>query len=83
MKTILLARHATHAEVGQVLSGRSEIALSDAGRAEAADLAAMLAKAPVTAIYSSPRRRTQETAAGEPFDDIAMADEQHGRLAFR
>ena len=63
MKTILLARHATHAEVGQVLSGRSEIALSDAGRAEAADLAAMLAKAPVTAIYSSPRRRTQETAA--------------------
>ncbi|RDE06758.1 histidine phosphatase family protein [Sphingomonas aracearum] len=63
MKTILLARHATHAEVGHVLSGRSEIPLSDAGRQEARALTAMLAAETIAEVHASPRRRTQETAA--------------------
>lgn len=60
--TILLVRHGSHAEVGHVLSGRSEIALSDAGRAEAARLARRLADLPLAAVHSSPRRRARETA---------------------
>ncbi|WP_156678237.1 histidine phosphatase family protein [Sphingomonas profundi] len=60
--TIFLARHASHDEVGRVLSGRSEIALSAAGRAEAAALADMLAGVPIAAVHSSPRRRARETA---------------------
>lgn len=62
-KRILLARHGHHDEVGQVLSGRSEIALSAAGQAEAAALSRHLAGVPLDAIYASPRRRTMETAA--------------------
>jgi broad specificity phosphatase PhoE len=60
--TVLLARHGSHDEVGAVLSGRSEIALNAAGRAEAERLAERLASTPLTAIHSSPRRRTRETA---------------------
>jgi len=60
--TVLLARHGSHDEVGAVLSGRSEIALNAAGRAEAERLAERLAETPLTAIHSSPRRRTRETA---------------------
>jgi broad specificity phosphatase PhoE len=60
--TVLLARHGSHDEVGAVLSGRSEIALNTAGRAEAERLAERLATTPITAIHSSPRRRTRETA---------------------
>ena len=50
-------------EIGQVLSGRSEIAISEAGRAEAERLAHRLASVPLAAIFSSPRRRARETAA--------------------
>jgi broad specificity phosphatase PhoE len=60
---ILLARHGSHAEVGSVLSGRSEIPLSPAGRAEARRLAARLADVPLAVIHSSPRRRARDTAA--------------------
>ena len=60
---LLLARHGTHAEVGHVLSGRSEIALSERGRDEAAALARHFAGVELSAIYASPRRRTVETAA--------------------
>lgn len=62
-RLLLLARHGTHAEVGHVLSGRSEIALSTRGHDEAAALARHLARVDVSAIYASPRRRTVETAA--------------------
>jgi broad specificity phosphatase PhoE len=62
MAIVHLARHGTHAEVGGVLSGRSEIGLNDAGRREAAWLADRLAQAPIGEIRSSPRRRTMETA---------------------
>jgi ribonuclease H / adenosylcobalamin/alpha-ribazole phosphatase len=57
-----LARHGSHAEVGHVLSGRSEIGLSAKGREEAGWLAERLAGSEITAIYSSPRRRALETA---------------------
>lgn len=46
-----------------MLSGRSEIAISEAGRAEAERLAHRLAAVPLDAIYSSPRLRARETAA--------------------
>jgi len=59
---ILLARHASHAELGLRLSGRSEIPLDARGRAEAQALANHLATAPIESIHSSPRRRTYETA---------------------
>ncbi len=60
--TLLLARHASHDEVGRVLSGRSEIALNAAGRAEAAALAARLAGVRIDRVWSSPRARALETA---------------------
>lgn len=60
---VLLARHGTHAEVGHVLSGRSEIGLADTGRVQADALARRLAGTGLAAIHASPRRRTQETAA--------------------
>ena len=75
---ILLARHASHAEVGAVLSGRSEIALSEAGRSEAARLADRLAEVPLAAIHSSPRRRARETAeivAGRHGLTVELADD--------
>jgi broad specificity phosphatase PhoE len=59
---ILLTRHASHDEVGRVLSGRSDIALNARGRAEAVRLSTYLAGDAVTAIYSSPRRRAVQTA---------------------
>ncbi len=62
MKTILLARHGTHAEVGRFLSGRSDIALSQPGAIEAEALAGYLSGRPLAAIHSSPRRRTRQTA---------------------
>ena len=60
--TIILARHATHAEVGRILSGRSAIRLNDAGVAEAHRLASRLATLPIAAIHCSPRPRALETA---------------------
>lgn len=60
--TLYLARHGSHAEVGHILSGRSDIALSEEGRAEAARLAERLHGASLAAIHSSPRRRARETA---------------------
>jgi ribonuclease H / adenosylcobalamin/alpha-ribazole phosphatase len=62
-RTILLARHGTHAEVGRVLSGRSEIALDDRGWCEAAALAEMVGGMAVASLHSSPRHRTRQTAA--------------------
>ena len=60
--TVLLARHASHAEVGHILSGRSDIALNDEGRLEAERLAKRLAAVPLASVFSSPCRRARETA---------------------
>lgn len=58
-----LVRHGHHAEVGRVLSGRSEIALDASGERQAEALAAMLKGRRYAAIHSSPRRRCMQTAA--------------------
>ena len=60
--TVFLSRHASHDEVGKVLSGRSDIPINAAGHAEAARLAERLNNIPVAVIHSSPRRRARETA---------------------
>lgn len=62
-RSILLARHGHHQEVGRVLSGRSDISLDRQGQAEAAALARLVAARRVTRIVTSPRARTRETAA--------------------
>jgi probable phosphoglycerate mutase len=63
MKTILLVRHGTHAEVGLVLSGRSEIPLDGRGRREADALAAAVDCRAISSLHSSPRARARQTAA--------------------
>ncbi|VXC28857.1 histidine phosphatase family protein [Sphingomonas sp. 8AM] len=62
-RSILLARHGHHQEVGRVLSGRSNISLNQQGQAEAAALARLVAARGVRRIVTSPRARTRETAA--------------------
>jgi ribonuclease H / adenosylcobalamin/alpha-ribazole phosphatase len=62
-RTILLARHGTHDEVGHVLSGRSEIGLNEEGYAQVAALVDMVQDTKLASLHSSPRRRTLETAA--------------------
>lgn len=61
---ILLARHASHDEVGRFLSGRSDIVPNTCGYTEIAHLSAYLSNAGVKAVFSSPRRRAVETAQG-------------------
>ncbi|USI73849.1 histidine phosphatase family protein [Sphingomonas morindae] len=57
-----LIRHARHAELGDVLSGRSDIGLSPEGRHQAEALGRWAAARPIGAVFSSPRRRACETA---------------------
>lgn len=61
-RIIHLLRHGSHQEVGKVLSGRSEIALDEAGQTDAQAAAILLRNSPIVSIYSSPRRRAWETA---------------------
>ena len=63
MHRVILARHGTHAEVGVVLSGRSDIGLTTRGHAEAAALADALGEAGLASLHTSPRRRARETIA--------------------
>jgi broad specificity phosphatase PhoE len=60
--TIFLARHGTHAEVGQILSGRSDIALSPAGEEQAKRLGRLARREGVARVQTSPRARTVQTA---------------------
>ncbi|MRX51902.1 histidine phosphatase family protein [Paracoccus sp. S-4012] len=56
-------RHGAHAEVGRVLGGRrSDIGLSDEGRAEVEVLARNLGGCGAVRVESSPRLRTRQTA---------------------
>ena len=55
--TVFLVRHAEKEPAG------ADPSLTDAGRARAESLAALLADAGITAIFSSEYKRTQETAA--------------------
>ena len=59
-----LVRHGAHDDLGTWLSGRTrDIALNAAGRDQTAALARRLAGRGIAAVYTSPRRRTVETAA--------------------
>lgn len=79
--SILLARHAHHNEIGRILSGRSEIALSAEGRVQAHRLAEKLVERGIRAIHSSPRLRTLQTAQAVaerlriPIEQAASLDE--------
>jgi broad specificity phosphatase PhoE len=69
--TALLVRHAAHAELGTLLSGRRrDVALSREGLEQSAIVADLLSTAPLAAIYSSPRERAWYTARdiAEPHD---------------
>src|SRR4051812_50152826 len=76
--TALLVRHAAHAELGSLLSGRRrDVALSQEGLEQAAIVADLLSTAPLAAIYSSPRERAWYTARdiAEPHDlEVRIAE---------
>jgi len=60
---ILLIRHAAHAQLGNVLSGRIPgIGLSSEGRTQAERIASRLDGLAIDAVHSSPLQRAQETA---------------------
>ncbi len=61
---LLLVRHGENDWVGtDRLAGRTpDVHLNDKGRQQATDLAPLLAKQPIVAIYSSPLERCVETA---------------------
>lgn len=62
--TLILVRHAAHVHLNLNLSGRTPgVPLSEAGRAQAARLAARLATRGVDAVRSSPLDRARQTAA--------------------
>lgn len=62
--TILLIRHAAHAQLGRVLSGRvGDVPLSETGRNQALGLAARLRSDALHAVHTSRVRRARETAA--------------------
>ena len=72
--TFFLVRHATHALLDHVMVGRTPgIAIDEAGRAQAEQVARRLAREGIELIQSSPQQRTRETAdpvaerAGLPF----------------
>ena len=74
---IFLARHGAHAEVGRVLSGRSNIGLSQLGHEQAERLGTLCAARRVRTIHSSPRPRTLQTAeivAARIGTDLAIVD---------
>ena len=61
---LVLVRHALPERVEQgSVAGPADPGLSDAGRAQAARLAAWLAAEPIDAVLTSPLRRARETAA--------------------
>jgi probable phosphoglycerate mutase len=79
---LVLVRHAAHDLAGVALAGRlPNVALNVQGRAQAEVLANTLAANGVTALYSSPQRRTRETAGAIaqrlqlPVQDAAEFDE--------
>jgi len=62
--TFFLLRHAAHDNVGRFLAGRLPgVRLGAAGRAQAERLACRMQREDLLAVHSSPRERTQETAA--------------------
>jgi probable phosphomutase (TIGR03848 family) len=62
MATIVLVRHATTASTGKRLGGWTDTPLDARGTEQARRAAERLAELPLTAVYSSPLERTQQTA---------------------
>jgi probable phosphoglycerate mutase len=62
MTVFFLIRHGAHDLLGRILVGRGSVALNDEGRRQAQWLAERLAAERLTAVVSSPRERTRETA---------------------
>ncbi len=63
MTTFLLIRHASTDATGNAITGRTPgVHLNERGREEAERLTAYLGPAEISAVYSSPRERCQETA---------------------
>jgi ribonuclease H / adenosylcobalamin/alpha-ribazole phosphatase len=61
--TILLIRHASHVELGRILSGRRrDVSLSQDGLEQAEIVGDLLGVEPLAAVYSSPRERAYYTA---------------------
>lgn len=64
MTTFILIRHGMTDLVGHTIAGRtSGVRLNAAGREQAEQLAARLARLPIKHVYSSPLERARETAA--------------------
>lgn len=62
--TFYFIRHAAHGLLGRILAGRMPgVHLSAQGQTQAEALAQALSHLPITAVYSSPLERAQETAA--------------------
>lgn len=61
--SILLIRHAAHADLGERLSGRGEApGLTAEGCRQATNCGQFLERVPLAAVHASPRQRAQETA---------------------
>jgi broad specificity phosphatase PhoE len=81
-----LIRHASYPLAGVALGGRAEHPLDERGRHQAEGLAGRLAGAELAAVYTSPQRRAQETAAPiaarhglVPVVDAALAEMDFGQ----
>lgn len=76
--TVLLVRHGITPTTGQVLPGRAPgLHLAPQGHEQAAAVAEQLSGRKITAVYSSPLERTQETAwpTAEKFDLVPLLDD--------
>ena len=86
--TFFLVRHAAHDDVGRFLAGRKEgITLGAAGKEQARRLGQRMQREKISAVHTSPRERTRETAVaiatacglGEPeitdaLDEVNFGD---------
>jgi probable phosphoglycerate mutase len=81
MTTLFLARHGAHPLLGKVLVGRTDVALSATGEAQAHWLGERLARERGEMLQTSPQQRARETAhfiahkIGRTPDVVAALDE--------
>lgn len=80
--SVQLLRHGAHSDVGMRLTGRApDGGLTDVGRAQVAAAVTQLEQGAPTSVFSSPRRRTMESAAmvadrfGLEVKEVAALDE--------
>ncbi len=90
MTTLLLIRHGTTASTGIRLGGRTDASLDDRGRAQAREAGKRVAGLRPAALYTSPVRRTVETAelvAAEIDCEVSraegLAEVEYGRWTDR